>query len=160
MLYKLNFSHSDKLNFPNSWCAYRELPNSSFAMCVCSWEACFFFFRPLDRNANSLPCVANYCFISRRAWDLTVLSWGGLLSAVGGCFLGLLSCEITSLPDPSLNSLCSRYMDPVIGTESSGHLCSELSHNARLFHTLFYEKNVSTKSRLTPPKWHVHSQAK
>lgn len=42
MLYKLNFSHSDKLNFPNSWCAYRELPNSSFAMCVCSWEACFF----------------------------------------------------------------------------------------------------------------------
>lgn len=119
-----------------------------------------FFFRPLDRNANSLPCVANYCFISRRAWDLTVLSWGGLLSAVGGCFLGLLSCEITSLPDPSLNSLCSRYMDPVIGTESSGHLCSELSHNARLFHTLFYKKNVSTKSRLTPPKWHVHSQAK
>lgn len=129
-------------------------------MCVCSWKACFFSCRPLDRNANR-PCVVNYCFISRRAWDITVFFHGMDLSAVGGFFLGPVSCKVTSLPDPRLCSLCPRYMDPVIGTQISGHLCLDLSHKARLFCTLFYKKNISTKSRLTiPHKWHDHSQAK
>lgn len=133
MLDKLNFFHSDKHNFPNSWCAYRELPNSPFAMCICScWEACFFFCGPLDRNANNLrPCVTNYCFISRRAWDIAVLFWGGLICSGWlfswlsvlhkrwGTLGSLCHVKLPHCPTP-VPLACDKVLGPVIGTLTSG----------------------------------------
>lgn len=39
----------------------------------------FFLWASWQKCKQFKDCVANYCFISRRSWDIAVLSWGGLI---------------------------------------------------------------------------------
>lgn len=94
-----------------------------------SWQKCKQFkalcCKPLLYQQKGL---GHYCAFM--GW--TYLQWVA-------AFLALCHVRVNSLPDPSLQSLCSRYLDPVIRTQTSRHLCADLSNKARLFHALFYK---------------------